>query len=58
MQCHLVHVVQYRRYSIVEDIGCLAATKLSGLNLLLVDAPLVILPMVSGLYYCRKLFKY
>lgn len=48
------YVVQNRRYEIVEEEGCTIAKISSGLQILLFDTPIVLLPAVSALFYCRK----
>ena len=48
------YVTQEHRFVIIEEEGCVSSQKASGLYIILLEVPNVVLPLISGLYYCRK----
>lgn len=47
------HIVENRRYEIVEEEGCFGVATNSGLLIVLIIVPKVILPLIS-VCYCRE----
>ncbi|KAI0317112.1 pheromone A receptor-domain-containing protein [Amylostereum chailletii] len=49
------YVVQNRRFSVIEEVGCSSAIVSSGLTTILVDMWPIILPLISATFYCPRI---
>ena len=52
----LDYIVQAARFQIWEEFGCLNALASTGLSFIISNGLPILMPAISGLFYCRELY--